>query len=119
THDNATTRGWLESDATPDEKMRLFRYLGRDIPAEQLPEELIRLAMMSVADTVIFPMQDILGLDGTSRMNRPGSDRGNWRWQMEKDVIDVSMTLNLAIITQIFGRKQDGNVRDSENHNPA
>lgn len=119
THDNATSRGWLESDATPDEKTRLFRYLGKKIPAEQLPEELIRLAMMSVADTVIFPLQDILGLDGTSRMNRPGSDKGNWRWQMEKDVIDVSMTRDLAIMTQIFGRRPDGNVQDTGNPNPT
>ncbi|MDO8872876.1 MAG: 4-alpha-glucanotransferase [Methanoregula sp.] len=104
THDNATIRGWLESDATPEEKLRLFKYIGREIPAEQLPAALIRLAMMSVADTVIFPMQDIYGLGEKSRMNRPGTDEGNWRWQMEKDTIDPSVTQNLADMTQIFGR---------------
>lgn len=104
THDNATTRGWLESDATPEEKLRLFTYIGREIPAEQLPAELIRLAMMSVADTVIFPMQDILSLGGKSRMNRPGTDEGNWQWQMEKDQIGPSVTQNLAGMTRIFWR---------------
>ena len=104
THDNATTRGWLESDATVEEKKRLFSYLGREIPAEQLPAEFIRLAMMSVADTVIIPMQDILGLDGKSRMNIPGTDKGNWRWQMEKDAISPSVNRNLAEMTRIFGR---------------
>lgn len=104
THDNATTRGWLESDATPEEKQRLFSYIGREMSAEQLPAELIHLAMMSVADTVIFPMQDILGRGGASRMNRPGTDEGNWRWQMEKEPIQPSVIRNLADMTQIFRR---------------
>jgi 4-alpha-glucanotransferase len=104
THDNTTTRGWLESEAAPEERLRLFTYLGREIPAEQLPAELIRLAMMSVADTVIFPVQDILSLGGKSRMNRPGTDEGNWQWQMEKDQIGPSVTRNLAELTRIFGR---------------
>lgn len=105
THDNATTRGWFESDAAPEEKEKLIQYMGREIPAEQLPCELIRLAMMSVADTVIFPMQDILSLGGKFRMNRPGTDEGNWRWQMEKDPIDPFVTRNLADMTRIYGRR--------------
>ncbi|MDO9323398.1 MAG: 4-alpha-glucanotransferase [Methanoregula sp.] len=119
THDNATTRGWLESDATPDEKSRLFQYLGQKIPAEQLPAALIRLAMMSVADSVIFPMQDILGRGEKSRMNRPGTDEGNWRWQMEKDEIDLAITRDLALMTQVFGRNPGGKIHDSDNHNRA
>ena len=111
THDNATTRGWLESDSTPEEKLNLFTYLGREIPAEKLPSELIRLAMMSVADTVIFPMQDIYGLGSKSRMNRPGTDEGNWRWQMEKDQIGPSVSRNLAEMTRIFGRAIKNNLR--------
>ncbi|MDP3565068.1 MAG: 4-alpha-glucanotransferase, partial [Methanoregula sp.] len=104
THDNATSRGWLESDASPEEKKRLATYLGREIPAEQFPAELIRLAMMSVADTTIFPIQDILGLGGRSRMNIPGTETGNWRWQMVKDQIGPSVSRDLAEITRIFGR---------------
>ncbi|MDO9034166.1 MAG: 4-alpha-glucanotransferase [Methanoregula sp.] len=104
THDNATIRGWLELDATPEDKQRLFNYMGREIPAEQLPAEFIRLAMMSVADTVIFPMQDIFGLGNKSRMNRPGTDAGNWQWQMEKGMVGHSVTQNLADMTRFFNR---------------
>jgi 4-alpha-glucanotransferase len=60
--------------------------------------------MMSVADTVIFPMQDILSLGGESRMNRPGTDAGNWRWQLKKDQIRPAVTRNLADMTCIFRR---------------
>ncbi len=104
THDNATTRGWLESDASPEEKKRLVTYMGREITAEKLPAEIIRLAMMSVADTTILPMQDILGLGGKSRMNIPGTDKGNWQWQMKRNQIDPFVSRNLAEMTRIFGR---------------
>ena len=104
THDNATTRGWLESEATPVERQRLFSYIGGVVSAEQLPAVLIRLAMMSVADTVILPMQDVLNLGEESRMNRPGTDTGNWTWQLKKDQIDPDVTRNLADLTCIFGR---------------
>ena len=66
--------------------------------------------MMSVADTVIIPMQDILSLGGISRMNRPGTDEGNWRWQMEKNQIDPSLICNLAAQTQIFRRARRENI---------
>jgi 4-alpha-glucanotransferase len=36
---------------------------------------------MSVADTVIIPFQDLLGLPGEARMNVPGTASGNWDWR--------------------------------------
>lgn len=104
THDNAPVRGWLESEATTVEKYRLFRYIGQEISADQLPAVLIRLAMMSVADTVIFPLQDILCLGAESRMNRPGTDTGNWRWRLEKDQISPCVTENLRDMNDVYGR---------------
>jgi len=50
THDNNTVRGWFEGEATPEDKRRLFRYIGRQVPAEEIHWALIRLAMMSVAE---------------------------------------------------------------------
>ena len=104
THDNASVRGWLESEAATVEKHRLFRYIGQEISADQVPPVLIRLAMMSVADTVMFPLQDILGLGTESRMNRPGTDTGNWRWRLEKDQISPLVTENLGDMTEVYGR---------------
>jgi 4-alpha-glucanotransferase len=104
THDNATIRGWLESEATTIEKHRLFRYIGQELSAIQAPPVLIRLALMSVADTVIIPMQDILSLGAESRMNRPGTDTGNWRWRLEKDQIRPPVIENLGEMTEVYGR---------------
>jgi len=82
THDNNTARGWFEHEATPREKKNMFQYLGRNTAAGRVPGELMRLAMMSVANTCIFPTQDVLALGQKARMNRPGTARGNWRWRL-------------------------------------
>jgi 4-alpha-glucanotransferase len=104
THDNATTRGWLESEATAGERQRLFQYLGWECSADQLPTALVRLAMMSVTDTVIIPMQDLLSLGAGSRMNRPGTDAGNWQWRLEKDQMSCLVAQNLGEMTKVYGR---------------
>ena len=82
THDTNPVRGWFEKEATSEERERLFRYLGRKVSAEDVSWEFIRLAMMSVADTAILPMQDILGLGEEARMNRPATTEKNWQWRL-------------------------------------
>jgi 4-alpha-glucanotransferase len=104
THDNNTARGWFEGEATPEIRERLFRYLGREVPAEDIPWELIRLAMMSVANTVITPMQDILGLGKEARMNRPATTEGNWRWRLSPELLTPSLAEKLRNMTKLYGR---------------
>lgn len=104
THDNNTVRGWFEHEAAPDEKKRFFRYTGREVPVEEVPWEFIRLAMMSVANHVIIPMQDVLGLGGDSRMNRPSISRGNWEWRLRTEQITEEIAQKLLEMTLIYGR---------------
>ena len=104
THDNNTTRGWFEREATPEIKERLFRYLGREVPAEHIHWELIRLAMMSVANMVIVPMQDILGLGEEARMNRPATSQGNWQWQLLPEQLTPLLAERLLEMTELYGR---------------
>ena len=104
THDNNTARGWFEKEAKPEEKTRLAIYLGREIAAKEVHWELVRLAMMSVANTAIIPIQDILGLGEPSRMNRPAKKDGNWKWRLLPDQLTPSLTRRLLEMTQIYGR---------------
>ena len=104
THDNNTIRGWFDGEAAPEEKWRLFRYVGREVPANEVHWELIRLAMMSVARMVIVPMQDILGLGGEARMNRPSVADGNWDWRMSPEPIAPEVMWRLLEMTEIYGR---------------
>jgi 4-alpha-glucanotransferase len=104
THDNNTVRGWFENEATREDKRRLSQYLGREVPAASIHLEVIRLAMMSVANTAIIPMQDILGLGGEARMNKPAKKPGNWRWRLKQDQLTDSIKMQIREMTEIYGR---------------
>jgi 4-alpha-glucanotransferase len=104
THDNDTVKGWFKNELSEEERMRLFLYLGREVPLDELHWELIRLVMMSVANTVIFPIQDILGLDAEARMNRPATLSGNWTWRLLPGLITDEVTARLREMTETYGR---------------
>jgi len=105
THDNNTLRGWFENDTTAEEKKRLFRYLYRVPRAEEIHWEMIRLIMMSVADRVVIPMQDILGLGQEARMNQPAIPLGNWAWRLDPGQITPETEEKLRILTETYGRE--------------
>ncbi|MEK7228543.1 MAG: 4-alpha-glucanotransferase, partial [Candidatus Binatota bacterium] len=104
THDNNTAKGWFQCEAHPDDRERLFAYIGREVTEEQVSWELIRLALMSVADTAIIPMQDLLGLGAEARMNRPATAEGNWEWRFTPEQIAPPIIAELAKITELSGR---------------
>jgi len=104
THDNNTIRGWLEREAKPEDKERLFRYLGQEVPARAIHWAFIRLAMMSIANLAVIPMQDILGLGAEARMNLPGTGDGNWEWQLVPEQLTSALAEKLRIITETYGR---------------
>jgi 4-alpha-glucanotransferase len=104
THDTNTVKGWFKGEASPDQHRRLFAYVGRQLTEEQVHWELIRLALMSVADTAIIPMQDLLGLDADARMNRPGTIEGNWKWRLTLEQLTPSLVTKLAEMTRLYGR---------------
>ncbi len=110
THDNDTTRGWFEAlrerartDAQAQRELAfVLRYTnsnGRDIV-----NDLIRLAMLSAANTAIFPVQDLLDLDNQARMNLPGTTEGNWGWRLRPDQLDEATLQRLLEWTETFGR---------------
>ena len=82
THDNDTTVGWINSLAEA-QRLRVQEYLG--VGGGEILDGMIRVALMSVADTVIFPLQDLLKLGNETRMNLPGTASGNWEWRFSWD----------------------------------
>ncbi len=104
THDNNTARGWFSHEATQAERRTLARYLGCPPGEEDLHLALIRLGMQSVANTAIFPMQDILGLGTEHRMNTPGTLRGNWLWRLLPTELDIDRLAWFKEMTMFFDR---------------
>lgn len=104
THDNAPVRGWIEGEATAIHRARMRQYFGRDILPDEASQVFIRLAMSTVADTVIIPMQDLLGLGAESRMNRPGTDHGNWKWRFCDAHLTPEIRTSLRSMTAAYAR---------------
>ena len=98
-HDNDTTVGWWtsvgvgESTRTAEDirKEREFAqaYLGfRDEPIHWV---FIRAVLASVAAIAMIPLQDVLGLSSTARMNLPGTTSGNWRWRYRREALTAAI----------------------------
>lgn len=127
THDNETLVGWLmrvrrdsvrhtaitrpvrplasstNNRAAPDRSAyeRVLDYVG-DGARPHL--RVLRSIMASAADTVIFPMQDLLGLGAEHRMNVPGVALGNWEWRMPAAALDPTLAQQMRLWTHAFER---------------
>jgi 4-alpha-glucanotransferase len=101
THDNDTSRGWWQ---TASARERTFAGSYLDAHANDVHWAMIRAACNSVANIAIFPMQDVLGLDGGHRMNTPGTPTGNWSWRFEWGMVGSEPARVLGLMTAASGR---------------
>ena len=104
THDNNTVKGWFEKEAKEDEKLRFFKYIGKEVSVNEVNWEFIKLAMSSISDISIIPLQDILGLGEEGRMNIPGTIKDNWRFRFSLNALIDSVKEKLLNLTQMYGR---------------
>ena len=112
THDNDTVVGWWRSTGEGDstrlaasvarEKEYAMRYLDTD--GREMHWTLIRAAMASVADTVLIPVQDLLGLGSGARMNLPGRQGGNWRFRFRWDQVTPEITRRTRALVDLYER---------------
>ena len=101
THDNDTTVGWFRQ-AKRKEKIHVLRHTGTD--GRRIALDMMRLAMSSVADLAVFPMQDALELGSEARMNTPGVPEGNWAWRMRENDASAELALGLRGFAREFRR---------------
>ena len=101
THDNDTSCGWYDG-LSLEQQTHVMEYLGR--PAEEMPWPLIRSAMSSTALWAVVPMQDLLGLDSSHRMNIPGTSEGNWRWRFDWHQLQPGLQSHIHHLVRLYGR---------------
>ena len=104
THDNDTTIGWYE---TSDEEIRdhVRRYY--DVSGESVGWDFVRSCYRSVSKLAIAPLQDLMSLDSSGRMNEPGNALGNWQWRYQTWQLEALMNESaeyLAGLTKLYGR---------------
>jgi len=101
THDNDTVEGWFDS---LDEKTRKHALSYLDSDGKAINWDMVRSLYASVADMVIIPLQDLLGLDSDSRMNTPATTDGNWQWRLAEGSLTSDIINRLNGLADIYGR---------------
>ena len=90
THDNPTTRGWLE-ELNDEQRQGIWNYLkSGGSKSTEAAHALMELAWSSIAALAMTPLQDLLNLGKEARMNVPGRAEGNWRWRCTEDMLSDS-----------------------------
>ncbi|NJM97697.1 MAG: 4-alpha-glucanotransferase [Phormidesmis sp. RL_2_1] len=110
THDNDTAIGWWQTLA-PQEKQVFAQYLGYANPDDiaDVNWVLIETALKSVADLAIVPLQDLLSLDGSARMNDPSKIPDNWRWRYDStQMLTDAIAQRLRSLTATYERLPAG-----------
>ena len=102
THDNNTTEGWAAQEMTPKMRDQIRKYCGH--APKSISQELIRLALGSVAAVAITPLQDWLGLGVEGRMNTPGRPEGNWTWRAVEDAFSPELAARMKDLAHQYGR---------------
>ena len=89
THDNTTSKSWWEC---LDDDLRIKindEYQFSNNPSWSLME----IGMNTKANLFIAPLQDILSLDDSSRLNTPGTIKNNWKWKLNKPLEEIEINL--------------------------
>ncbi len=111
THDNDTLVGWWtggvgestrSAEEVEAERARVLAYVGGD--GTTIHWDCVRTLYVSVADTVVVPLQDLLGLGSEARMNLPGRPDGNWRWRFAAADLTPELRRRLRALTAVSGR---------------
>ena len=103
THDNMTTRQWLET-ASEDTRRYACAYMNLT-EEEGLVWGAIRTALASASNLTVLQMQDLLELGAEGRMNTPGlCDGSNWVWRAKNGVFTPALAQKLGELTRLYGR---------------
>ncbi len=106
THDNDTTVGWLQSQPPPlrDHIRRYFGVADDGVGDQALATVMVRQTLASVANLAVVPLQDLLLLDGSARLNMPGTVEGNWSWRVTDAQFDRLPWRQLTEWNSLYGR---------------
>ena len=117
THDNTTLTDWWVNSATEKEKATAAAYLhltpckptAKEVAAVK-PDDariaLIRAALGSVADRVIIPMYDWLGLGAQAHLNTPGKLGGNWTWRAADGFAKTTLAKRVLEECEVYCRAE-------------
>lgn len=105
THDNETVVGWFDCIKKEEKKLVREYLCDNYTPEKLLYKSFIALAMRSNARTCIIPIQDYLGYDNSSRINKPSTIGTNWRWRLTEGELTEKLKQEILQGTIRYGRR--------------
>ena len=107
THDNDTLRSFYDWELAnnPHKKAYVEYIIGKQTSREEFHWDMIEYALQSKAETVIIPMQDILGFGHESRINTPGTIGNNWVWRLRRGEVDKCHEDRLRNLIEKYSNK--------------
>ena len=88
THDHDTSRAWFDS---ADEHVKEFARSYLKSEDDEIVDSFVKAAINSLARLAVIPMQDLLNLDNSARMNKPGTLAGNWIWRLQSNQMNKKL----------------------------
>lgn len=104
THDNDTVRGWYEVLDDKDKEVSIQYMDNADTPLDKIHWDFIRMAMASVGNLCIIPLQDYMGLGTEARINQPSTLGQNWKWRLKQGQLTEKLAHEIYRITDIYKR---------------
>lgn len=104
THDNETIVGWYKNLNAADKNLAKDYLNITNNKVKDIQWRFIALALSSVANLAVIPMQDYLGLGNEGRINKPSTVGGNWRWRLLEDEITEELICKIKKFTKLYGR---------------
>ncbi len=107
THDNDTTLGWyLELDEKSEEFVK--KTIGiksrenerKEREGKRVVSKMLDFCFSASAFLAIVPIQDLLALDSTRRMNSPGVEYGNWQFKLKKGELSSNVFKKLRALNE-------------------
>ena len=104
THDNNTLLGYVwELDGKT--RINLMKYCGFEgADWNKCYNAILRTMFASHAGLLILPLQDLLLYGADTRLNTPGTAKGNWSFRITKDQVDKIDTNKFMLWNQIYAR---------------
>lgn len=104
TAEDNTINGWFWGDEMDDDaRNAVMNYIGAD-KWDEFHWQFITLALGSIANIAMFPVQDVLGMDEENRMNSLNSVKHKWNWKLVPEKLTPNTMLKLKNKCEIFGR---------------
>lgn len=115
THDNTTSVDYYNT-LTDKQREMVNTYMCIN-DADDFGFKFATLAMQSVADKCIIPIQDYLNLGAFARINTPSTLGNNWVWRMDEKALTKELANRIYNLTKFTGRlyKEGEEVKEADN----